>query len=847
MRKGIAFGVATALAVAAMVLGAFGVLIESGSRSHGHLDRYASAAAVVHGEQSVTVVTGSGDNKSSESRPLTEPNRVPVAQAAGLRAVAGVRDVIADFSVPVVPVVAPVSSSVSNSVSSSVSNSVSDSVSDSVPDSVPNSAPTLTGHGWDSAKLTPTTLTSGQAPSSPHDIVLDTNTATRLGVKPGSEISLQIDRAPDDYRVSGISTGGPPATLYFTQQQAETLSGHPDRADALVVLPASGAHVSTSALRHAAPGLDVATGAARGDVEHPQIQAGRADNLASFGTLGGAALLVALLVVSGLLELSVRQRTRELAMMRAVGATPRQVRRIVVRELLRIAVPSALVGGVAALGLGALLKTVMASQGVLPADFTLALSPIPVFGSALITVLAAVGTGWLASRRVSKIKPVQALGETAVEPTRLPRWRVVTGLVFTALGASMLVLTFAASGPAAASALPGLVISLMWAVALLGPWIARAGIRVLGAPLRRLSPIAGGLAAASARAAAVRMAAVITPTALALAFGGTQLFAQTTTANATSAQARDGLHAAQVLTSSGPGIPHAVYDAAKALPGVADVTAVKRTTVVMPVWNLDTSAQSLQAQGIEGGAANTLDPKLTAGSLAGLNEPGTIALSSAVSHNTHVGDTRQLWLGDGTPVTLKVVALYDRGLGFGDVLLPRSLVAAHATTQLDDYLLLNNRADLAPLTTSFAGLHAATSADFSKALTDQTRHDNLVGLIAVLAITGFILVGVVTTLGVATASRRRELTLLRLIGATRDQLLQALRLETAIILATGIATGAATAGLTLFAYAAGVIGLHLLSIPPLAALALLSAIAAPATAAVLLPGRQILRRAARIE
>ncbi|GAA2000118.1 ABC transporter permease [Catenulispora subtropica] len=816
MRKGIAFGVATALAVAAMVLGAFGVLIESGARSHGRLDRYASAAAVVHGKQSVTVVKGSGDSKQSESRPLVEKNRVPVAQAAALKAVAGVGDAVADFSVPVV-----------------------------VAGGTPS---TLTGHGWDSAKLTPATLAAGTAPASAHDVVLDTGSATRLGVHPGSEIALQIGGAPENYRVCGVSDGGPTSTLYFTQQQAGTLSGHPDRADALVVLPAPHAHVSISALKQAAPGLAVATGAARGDVEDPRIQTGRADELAMYGSLGGAGLLVALLVVSGLLDLSVRDRTRELAVMRAVGATPRQVRRVIVREMAAIAVPAAALGGVASLGLGALLKSVMTAQGVLPAGSSLSLSPIPVLGSALVTVAAAVGTAWLATRRVSKIRPVQALGETAVEPTRLPRWRVVTGLVFVVLGAAMLVLTFAAGGQAAQSSLSGLVISLMWAVALLGPWIARAGVRVLGAPLRRFSPVAGGLAAASSRAAAVRMAAVITPIALALSFGAVQLFAQTTSTKATSAQARDGMRADRVLMSSGPGIPHAAYDAAKAVPGVRDVTAVKRTTVVMPVWNLDTSLQSLQAQGLEGGAAGTLDPKVTAGSLAGLNEPGTVALSSMVAHDVEIGDTQQLWLGDGTPVTLKVVALYDHGFGFGDVLLPRALVAAHATTALDDYVLVNGDGDLSSLSERFAGLHAATASDYGRTLTEQARHDGLVGLIAVVAIAGFILVGVVTTLGVATASRRRELTLLRLVGATRGQLLRALRLETVIILGTGTVAGAAVAGLTLFAFAAGVTGLPMLSIPPLACAALVAAVAVPGAAAVLVPGRRILaRRSPRIE
>ena len=94
----------------------------------------------------------------------------------------------------------------------------------------------------------------------------------------------------------------------------------------------------------------------------------------------------------------------------------------------------------------------------------------------------------------------------------------------------------------------------------------------------------------------------------------------------------------------------------------------------------------------------------------------------------------------------------------------------------------------------------------------------------------------------ATASRRRELTLLRLIGATRDQLLHALRLETVIILGVGTLAGAAVAGVTLIAFAAGVTGLPMLSIPPLACAGIVAAVAIPGTAAVMVPGRRIVRR-----
>ncbi|MBF9072754.1 ABC transporter permease [Streptacidiphilus fuscans] len=816
MRRGIALGVAVALAFAAMSMGAFGVLLESALRAHAPVERYASAAAVVAGPQSVSVVRQDGKDRETQTRPLVERDRVPLADAARLRTVPGVANVVPDVSVPVVALPAT------------------------------GGAPVTTvGHGWDSAQLTSTAPTAGRAPVAADEVTLDQATAQRLGAQPGSSVELQVNAAPRQFRVVGVTPG---PGVYFSQAEAESLSGHPGSADALVVLAAPGQSVSASALGRAVPGLSVSTGAARGDVEDPAVAEVRTNTIGEAATLGGTALLVTLLVVTGLMELSVRSRTRELAVLRAVGATPRQVRRVIVREMLRISVPAALLGALASLGVGAALQSWMHAQGALPPGFALRLGPFPVLAAALATVLASVGAAWLSARRISRIRPVQALGESAVEPRRMPLWRVITGLVFLALGAGMLVVTFLTGGQTAAAAVGGLVVSLIWAVALLGPWIARAGTLILGLLLRAFSPITGGLAAAGARSAALRMAAVITPVALALSFGGTQLFAQTTTVNATAAQALAGLRADQVLTSSGPGIPQDAYTKLRATPGVTAAAEVKRTTVVMNVWALGDELQSLQAQGVQGAVAQTLDPKVTAGSLDDLTGQGTVALSSMVAHGAKPGDMRQLWLGDGTSVTLRVVAVYDRGLGFGDVLLPLPLVSEHATTPLDDYLLADGHADLSGLTGSYAGLHAADRAAYGASLAETAKQQGLIGLIAVVAIAGFILIGMGTTLAVATASRRRELLLLRLIGATRRQLLGALRLETGIILGTGILVGTAVAGLTLFAYAASTTGLAMLSFPPLYCAGLLAAVLVPGAAAVLLPGRAILRRSApRIE
>ncbi|MFE2929738.1 FtsX-like permease family protein [Streptomyces sp. NPDC059278] len=798
MRRGIVAGVAAALVCAAMLTGAFGVLLESALRAHGSADRYERAVAVVAASQRVEVVK----DDQTDVRPLVERARVPVSVADRVRTVPGVTEVVADVSLPVDT----------------------------------GDGAMRTGRGWDATALTGVELRAGRAPQAEHEVAVDSGSDRAVG----DTVRLQVGgRAPEPYRVSGLVAGGSGAghDVWFGQHTAQVLSGRPGRADALVVLGTK--ETSAQTLRAAAPGLVVATGAGRGDVENPEVAAARLDLIGVCASIGGVALLVVLLIVTGLLDMSVRDRTRELAVLRAIGATPRQVRRVIVRETLKVAVPASLLGGLLSLGLGTLLHRFMAEQGVLPQGLGLALGPFPVVGALALTVLTAVGSAWLAARRVSLIRPAQAVSETSAEPTRLPRWRVITGLVLLVVGLASAATAFAFGGQVATAAMGGLVLSLIWAAALLGPSIARGGIAVLSPVMRLLFPVPGRLATDTATAAAVRLASVITPIALALSFGASQLFVQTTAVNATRTQAAAGLHADQVLVSNGPGVPRTMYRAVERTAGPGTVTAVKRTTVVMSVA---AQLQSLPTQGVKGALSN-LDPGVKAGSLKGLRGKNTVALSSNVASAAKVGSTVSLWLGDGTVIRPEVVAVYDRGQGFGDVLLPHDMVAAHVTDAgHDDYLLVKGAADLRPVLDRFPGTRATSAGQYSAALTEKARQQGLPGLLAVAAISLFTLIGVVTTLAVATASRRRELALLRLIGATRGQVLAMLRLETCLVLGTGAAVGSPVAAVTLLTFGGAVTGLSALSVSPSVCAAVLGTVFLSGTAAVMLPARRLLRR-----
>lgn len=798
--RGAFAGIFASLLFAAALIGACGVLLESAWRAHGPVERYGAVPAVVSGPRTVVAkVKQLGDAPDEQSRPVTESSRVPVGVADRLRAVPGVRGVVADVSFPVV---------------------------------LP-SGRTLTGHGWGSAVLRPYRLSAGRAPGAADEVVVSRS----AGVSVGATVQMQMKGTPRPYRVSGLVADGS-AAVFFTPATATALYGHPGEADALAVL----GDADEDALRKAVPGLTVSTGAARGDVEDPAVAAAAPDILEMGASLGGVAVMTAFIVVGGLIVLSVRERGREFAMLRAIGATPWQVRGQVVRETLKAGVPAALLGGALSLALGAAMHAAMVRKHVLPDGFGLSLSPLPVLAAIAITLLAAVGTALVASLRLSRIRPVEALGEAAVESADLPRWRVVAGVVFLVVGLNALGFSTASSGPAALAAIGGLVMSLIVATAFLGPLLARYGSRVLGGAAQAVAPVTGRLARHGSAAAALRAGSIITPVALAVAFAGTQLFAQTTLVHATTEQAAAADRADQVVVSSGPGLPPDVAEAVRRVPGVTAATPVNRTTVVMKVKELgEETLTSLPARGIGASAEATLDPHVTSGRLRDLRG-NTVALGSDVAGGLRVGSSVPLWLGDGTRIDARVVAVYGRGLGLGNVLLPHDLVAAHTSTGLDDHVLVRGSADLSGVTSAYTGVQAIDRDAYGAGLSQEIRLQGFFNQVVVAAIGGFILIGVITTLALATVARRRELRLLRLVGTTRRQVLRMLRLEAAIVLGTGIVLGAAIAAVTLMAFAMAVRGLPLPAISPAACAAVLLTVAVSGGAAILIPARAVLPR-----
>ncbi len=211
-------------------------------------------------------------------------------------------------------------------------------------------------HPWSAAQLAPFRLRTGTPPASAGAVVLDQRAAQRLGVRPGSRCNSRSRPGSRTFTVGGIAAAAksaPTATVFVDDAEAAALSGQATQVIGVLADPGVSTHTLAGAVAKALPArphrpfgayAKVYTGAERGSVESTDVDNGRGFVVALSSVFGGVTLLIAALVIAGTVGLSVKQRHRDIALLRAIAATPRQVRRMVVRETLAIGVVAAAAG-----------------------------------------------------------------------------------------------------------------------------------------------------------------------------------------------------------------------------------------------------------------------------------------------------------------------------------------------------------------------------------------------------------------------------------------------------------------------------------------------------------------------
>lgn len=605
----------------------------------------------------------------------------------------------------------------------------------------------------------------------------------------------------------------------------------------------------------------------RAIAEFPEREQARTMLLALSGSGGGTALLIAVFVVASTFGLLIQQRHREVALLRAIGATPKQVRAMILWEIQVVAALAGVLGVAPGVGLAYWLRGELAARGFVPPEFSLTVSPIPMVAAVLVGIGVAWLASWSAARRATRIRPVEALGEAAVERRELGRGRVVAGVLVTAF--SLLPLTMLGQGGQIAAAAPAASsLLLIVAAALFGPLIVRGAYRLTGWIPGRISPTSGYLAAAATRTGTRRRASAVAPLMLMVSFAGTSIFVETTQSHAAEVEATDGTLAEHVLVPEGEafGLPPEVADRARALPGDPAVTEVVHTQVLTAetidmadgaaelgemlgeevpggesaVMLMPSPAQGVTVEGVE----RNLDLDVRSGSLGDL-EGDTVALSelTADAAGVEVGDEMDLWMGDGAQVRLRVVAVYGRGLGFGAVTLPFELARAHTTERTADQVLVSG-ADAAAVEELAAASPQAGVTDREGALAGQQQArslDSWINYALLGVIAAFVAIAVVNTLVMATGERVREFALLRLVGTTRRQLLGMLRWEALFVGGLALAVGAVGNLIALVPFSLVMAGTPVPHVPPLAGLGLVAVTLLIALAAMVVPARVALR------
>ncbi|MFI8460012.1 FtsX-like permease family protein [Kitasatospora sp. NPDC085464] len=643
-----------------------------------------------------------------------------------------------------------------------------------------------TGHPWSSAAFAGYHLTAGHPPQAPDEIAVG-------GADP-SLIGRRAEAATPDgttrYRVVAVTDARWfENAVFFSDTEARRLS---PGVNALVT-DADPARLTT--LLHGRAVLLDGDGRTRLDPDPTGGAQALADAQAMAGSTTGLAVCVSVFVVIATFAFATEQRRRELALLRLVGAAPRQVRRMVLGEALLIGLAAATAGCALAPLCTVPLRSWMLGHHVAPSWFTVPLNPLPLLVSFVVGVAAALAGSAATLVRVSLIRPIEVLREDAVERRTMTPVRRLLGAALLA-GAVATGAVIAATQPyLAASARKYQAVPVLYvgAVALLAPVLLRPVTALLTGPLRRSAKAGPMLVRANVLTSRRRTAATVAPVVVAVGLVATLLTTQGSGDAAALARQCQEVHAAGVVVPAGPGID------ARTLEGLAAVSGVRVTPVTAMNVRIGTAGgeqiDSLSTVAVPASAlGTTVTPPVRSGSLAA--PPGDFLVvdeHAAESDGLAVGDRVVALLPTGARVPVVVAAVVARGLRGDDAYLSSALTGAVPPSRvyLDSAAGPGRPLDerqTAEVNRVLAG-SGAHLVPYGAYLEAQRAHaaeqaDNAAVVILGTAL-AYALIAVANTLVMAVAGRRREFALLGLAGAVRGQVVKVAAAESAVAVVVG--------------------------------------------------------------
>ncbi|MFD6262403.1 ABC transporter permease [Micromonospora chalcea] len=650
-------------------------------------------------------------------------------------------------------------------------------------------------------------LREGRAPQADDEIVINAALAEAGKVKVGDRVGVLTLAPKKEFTLVGVfgysggrdSIGGANEVYFTTPVAQQLMLGKPDVFSNVSVQAADG--TTPAALRdELARTLGADYQVKTGEQLAADASAGLKEGLSFFNKIllgfAAVALLVGTFLILNTFSIIVAQRTRELALMRAIGASGKQVIGSVVLEALAVGLIASVLGLAAGIGVGALLAYLF---GQLAGGLTLAGLGVPasaVIGAFAVGMLITVIAALLPALRASRIPPIAAMQDVAT-PDRPLTKVTVGGAVVTGIGAVLLFLGLGghAGGSTLATILGGVLFAFI-GVALLTPVISRPVVSLLGAMFSWSVPGKLGRlnSGRNPRRTAITAAALMVG--IALVTGVTVIL--DSAKGSIGKLAEDTIKAELVISGSTTGprpasFDPAVLEKAAAIPGVRMVSGEYGDMAVVGgerTWVAATSNVAALQQIFGAKAAAGDISKLAADQML-------VSSDTAKARNLTVGSTVPVQLSRGEARTYTVSGIYESSQLTNPVTLPPQATADFAIPQpIQGFLQLAPGTSVGAVQPQVERLLAdspevsvADRAAFIKQQTGQL--DSLLQMIQILLALAIVIavLGIINTLALSVLERTRELGLLRAIGLRRAQTMRMITVEAVVISIFGALLG----------------------------------------------------------
>jgi putative ABC transport system permease protein len=724
---------------------------------------------------------------------------------------------------------------------------------------IPTDGPPQLSFNWiDNPQLNAFTMVDGTPPQ-PREFTMDFAAADKYGFVIGDTYELVTPNGQTPLRLSGTTSfGADNSTLGATLMQMNT-------ADAIAMFGDGGID---SVKVELADGADTATvqGALDGAittqvptaevVDHATVLAETTDDFTQeinvVGNIllgfGFVALFVSIFIIYNTFSIVLGQRTRELALLRTIGADPKQIRRSVIGESLvmgALASAAGIGGGIAiAKGIDALFGL----MGVDLSEWPLILAPRTLIFAAVTGIGVTLVAALAPARRASTVPPIAALTGRADSVSAASRKRVVTGVALVVGGLAAAVAGLASPASAGAAIALG-AMALFVGVAMLSPLVVGLVTRVVGSPLR-------GVAGKLARRNAARNPRRTATTAAALMIGLTLVTTALVVGDSVKASMASTFErsakADYYVTDELEEVeyPTTLAGELRETDGVSAATGF--THVDARVDGEVTGAAGFDFNQVD----NLLDVDVTQGSFdTSVEYPAVVSTDEAQKTGAELGDTVAVQSAAGASVSATIVGLFDDQAILGeDYLFDTSVLAAVGIEPTAEWLAFSFADDASQATKDAVLAGLADEYPYAAIETADQFRDRVAGMVdqilamvnAMVALAVVIaLIGIGNTLALSVFERTRELGLVRAVGMTRRQVRRMVRYEAALVALFGATLGVGL-GL-LFGY--GVVGalpstfVSTFSVPVPSILVMVLVAAIAGVVAALLPAR----RAARLD